>query len=76
MLHYTVCVRASKISSQLDNIFLQQGHHYILKVGYAVPFVIVMTTLTAGIATSDEAYILVQDGEVNRLANISFEITN
>ena len=36
----------------------------ISKVGYAVPFVIVMTTLIVGIATTDEAYILVQEGEV------------
>ena len=29
-----------------------------------MPFVIVMTTLVVGIATTDEAYILVQEGEV------------
>ena len=29
-----------------------------------MPFVIVMTTLIVGIATTDEAYILVQEGEV------------
>jgi len=36
--------------------------HYT--VGYAAPFVIVMTTLTVGIASADEAYIKVQDGEI------------
>ena len=50
ILHYTV---------RENNLTLSFS-----KVGYAVPFVIVMTTLIVGIATTDEAYILVQEGEV------------
>ena len=70
-----MCGRVSKASSQLDvNIFLQEGHEIILKVGYAAPFLIVMTTLTVGIATADEAYILVQDGEVSQQLNISCNV--
>ena len=53
ILHYTV---------RKNNLTLSFS-----KVGYAVPFVIVMTTLIVGIATTDEAYILVQEGEVGPL---------
>ena len=75
ILHYTVCVRVSKLFYQFDvNIFLQRGLDIIFKVGYAAPFVIVMTTLTVGIATADEAYILVQDGEVSQQLNISCNV--
>ena len=75
ILHYTVCVCVSKLFYQFDvNIFLQRGLDIIFKVGYAAPFVIVMTTLTVGIATADEAYILVQDGEVSQQLNISCNV--
>ena len=35
-----------------------------------------MTTLTVGIATADEAYILVQDGEVSQFPCLECEVTN
>ena len=35
-----------------------------------------MTTLTVGIATADEAYILVQDGEVSQVLSLKCDISN
>ena len=34
-----------------------------------------MTTLTVGIATADEAYILIQDEEVSQHSYISYDMT-